>query len=85
MSPCVDYGNGLTVCFSSPTVVLRAEFEERSRWCFGCRKRVRYNFELHGTREPSWYGPTWSARCPNCGEDRASGGFWEVNWNGGEE
>jgi hypothetical protein len=79
--PCAYYGDGLTVCFTGPTVVLHAEFEERPRWCFNCRRHVRYNLELHGTREPSYYEPSWSGRCPNCGQDGASGGFWYVSWN----
>jgi hypothetical protein len=82
VSPCVAYSDDLTVCFSDATVVLHAEFEERPRWCFGCRRRVRYNLALWGSREPSYYEPTWEGRCPNCGQDGASGGFWYVGWNG---
>ena len=85
MSPCVDYGNGLTVCFSDATVLLHAEFEYWPRWCFNCRRYVRYNLDLYGSREPSYYEPTWSGRCPNCGKDGASSGFWYVSWNGGDE
>jgi len=84
MSPCVAYPDGLTVCFSD-SEVLHAEFEERPRWCFTCRRHVRYNLELCGSRGPSYYEPTWSGRCPNCGQDGASGGFWYVHWNGGDE
>lgn len=85
MSPCVAYPDGLTVCFSDATVILHAEYEERPRWCFNCHRHVRYNLQLHGSREPSYYEPTWSGRCPNCGQDGASGGFWYVTWNGGDE
>jgi hypothetical protein len=84
MSPCVAIPNGW-VCFSDATVLLHAEFEERPRWCFNCCRHVRYNFELHGSREPSYYEPTWSGRCPNCGQDGASGGFYYVSWNGEDE
>lgn len=81
---CVSYPDGLTVCYSD-TEVLHAEFEERPRWCFACRRHVRYNLRLLGSREPSYYEPTWDGWCPNCGQDGASGGFWYVSWNGGEE
>lgn len=82
---CTEYAGGLTVCTSGPMRVIAREFEERPRWCFGCRRHVRYNFVLTGTVEPSRYGPTWEAACPNGCGDRASGGFWYVDWNGGEE
>ena len=85
MSPCVALPEaGGYVCFTD-TVVLSAEFEEKPRWCFGCRKHVRYNLTLTGSREPSYYGPSWSADCPNGCGDRASGGFWYVEWNVDEE
>ena len=88
VSPCeplVDFtGQVGWLCFSDNDL-LHAEFEERPRWCFGCRKHVRYNLELRGSRGPSYYEPSWSARCPNGCGDRASGGFWYVSWNGGEE
>jgi hypothetical protein len=84
VSPCVAYPDGLTVCYSD-NEVLRREFEERPRWCFGCRRHVRYNFQLTGSRGPSYYEPTWNGRCPNGCGDRASGGFWYVSWNGGED
>ena len=80
MSPCVDYGDGLTVC-RADNVLLHSEFEERSRWCFNCRRYVRYNVCLWGTIEPSYYEPVWTGECPNCGKDGASGGFWYVSWN----
>ena len=65
------------------TVVLHSEAEETPRWCFGCRRHVRYNIDLRGSPFPSYYEPFWSARCPNGCGDRASGGFWYVHWNGG--
>lgn len=82
---CTTFADGLTICTSGPTIVLAEEVEDDERWCFGCRKRVRYLLTLEGSREPSHYEPTWSARCPNGCGDRASGGFWYVHWNGGDE
>ena len=79
---CATYPDGLTVCRGASDV-LHAQFEGRVRWCFGCRRHVRYNLVLTGTREPSWYEPSWSASCPNGCGDRASGGFWYVWWNDG--
>ena len=64
--------------------LLRSEPEGRTRWCFGCRKRVEYTLELWGDRGPSYWEPYWVGRCPNGCGDRASGGFWYVTWNGGE-
>ena len=81
---CDDWGDGLTVCWTE-NVTLHSEFEERPRWCFGCRRHVRYNLDLKGTPQPSYYEPVWVARCPNGCGDRASGGFWYVEWNGGDE
>ena len=84
MSPCVAYGDGLTVC-RSDNILIHAEFEERPRWCFNCRRHVRYNLFLWGTIEPSYYEPVWTGQCPKCGKDGASGGFWYVSWNNGGE
>ena len=84
MSPCVHYGDAI-VCFTDSSKLFRAEFEEKGRWCFNCRRHVRYNLELRGSPEPDYYGPSWSASCPNCGKDGASGGFWYVSWNGDGE
>lgn len=81
MSPCATYPDGLTVCYTGHHDLLHAEFEERPRWCFNCRCHVRYNLYLYGDREPSYYGPSWDGRCPNCGQNGASGGFWYVSWN----
>jgi hypothetical protein len=82
---CITYPDGLTVCTSGPSRVIAQVFEEQPRWCFGCRKHVRYNLSLTGPIGPSYYEPTWDADCPNGCGDRASGGFWYVSWNGGEE
>ena len=67
----------------TPMHVIHVEAEEQGRWCFGCRRHVRYILELWATNEPSYYEPTWEARCPNGCGDRASGGFWYVHWNVG--
>jgi hypothetical protein len=75
----------LHISWTGPTKVIAVEAEERGRWCFGCRRHVRYILRLHASIEPSYYEPTWEASCPNGCGDRASGGFWYVHWNGGEE
>ena len=64
------------ICGDIPDVELAREFEEKYRWCFGCRRRVRYNWILKGYSEPSYYEPVWVCRCPWCAQDGCSGGFW---------
>lgn len=81
---CDRYPGGLTVC-RTVNEVTHSEFETRARWCFGCRLRVRYSLDWLASAGPSYYGGFWVARCPNGCGDRASGGFWEVSWNGGDE
>ena len=83
-SRCEEWGDGLIVCLSGRHE-LRRDFESTYRWCFGCRRRVRYNLVLTGDRGPSYYEPVWSASCPNGCGDAASSGFWYVEWNGGDE
>ncbi len=35
------------------------------KWCFVCRKRVRFTDKLMGEIDPSWYGPQWFIKCEN--------------------
>ena len=78
--PCISYPDGLTVCFADTSKLLAVEFEETYRWCFGCRKRVRYNWQLKGSKEPSYYEPIWIGDCPNGCGDRRDGGFYYEEW-----
>jgi hypothetical protein len=43
-------------------------------WCFGCRKRLRYEYVVHAYDcDPmdDWYGPWGTYECTGCGDDRA--------------
>lgn len=46
-----------------PTEV-RSETDNGVRWCFYCRKRVRFIFRVHVPVDPmSYYGPHGSIKC----------------------
>lgn len=57
-----------------PSVVIRTE-PAGERWCFRCRKRLPHTWVLLDDppeRQPSWYEPVWSCRCPGCGGDHTA-------------
>ena len=37
------------------------------RWCFVCRKRAEFRYQVHATVEPSYYDPNPSVVCAICG------------------
>jgi hypothetical protein len=40
-----------------------ARYDEGVRWCFRCRRRVRFWMIVMETVEPSYYGPSATIRC----------------------
>jgi len=47
-----------------PTEKVRDEPHDDPRWCFVCRKRVSFRFEVHAPIDPmSYYGPHAVVRC----------------------
>jgi len=72
MSPCDPIVEGEKivgyVC-SSATELLRTE-PAGDKWCFGCRKRLPHTWQMWGSREPSYYEPTWTCICSRCHRDR---------------
>lgn len=46
-----------------PMKLIRSR-DDGERWCFVCRKRVRFLYEIHAPIDPmSWYGPNPSIKC----------------------
>lgn len=81
MSPCLALMEGERivgrVCTSGATKVLKVE-TVHGRWCFACRTRADIEWTLTGSVEPSYYEPTWRARCVNCGQVEGDLGFGRV-------
>lgn len=58
---CVEYDDGLTVCYRRGVRVLATE-SAGVRWCFVCRKRVEFT-DTCTTDDNPWYEPTWGRTC----------------------
>ena len=63
---------GMTIFLCpGPSAVIKTE-DAGERWCFQCRKRLPHTWELLDDppeRQPSYYEPVWSCKCPRCGQD----------------
>jgi hypothetical protein len=55
------------ICREDLEEILREDVGER--WCFACRKRREFQYVVDAPVDiMSWYGPTPSIRCGECGK-----------------
>lgn len=64
--PCESYEGGLTICYSGPRKRIAHE-SQGEKWCFRCRKRREFFYEVWADVEPSYYDPNPSIKCGTCG------------------
>lgn len=64
--PCVSNGP-VIICYSGKQECIRRDLQGE-RWCFRCRKRREFFFEIWRDIDPeSYYGPNPSIVCGTCG------------------
>lgn len=68
-TPLVD-PEGKTVGHICRTKGTTKVIDRKVKWCFGCRKRVKYKLVVFVPEPYSYYGPSTSWECPLCEEDR---------------
>lgn len=59
---CETLGN-VTICGPGAWEVIHSE-SLGFRWCFVCRKRVEFTYEIKSEIQPSYYGPWPAVTCP---------------------